>query len=114
MPDIRKQWSRIVVDRAGCPRMHENRVMTGMKVWVNMPDAREPIYLTPAQQEVLRLIAENRVTKEIASDMGISPKTVEYHRCMVYQKLGCVGTAAITKVAVLLGLTKLDPPSPRK
>lgn len=114
MTGFRKPWSRTTVDRTGCPRMHKNRVMTGMRIWVNMPFACEPIYLTPDQQEVLRLIAENRVTKEIASDMGISPKTVEYHRCMLYQKLGCVGIAMLTKIALRLGLTKLDPPSPRK
>lgn len=42
--------------------------------------------LTPREREVLDLIAEGHSTKEIARMLGISPKTVEYHRANLLRK----------------------------
>lgn len=53
--------------------------------------------LTPTERRVLRLIAEDRQTKEIANELGISPRTVENHRAHICQKLELHGANALLK-----------------
>jgi len=43
--------------------------------------------LTPREQDVLRLIARGYLYKEVAQELGISPKTVEHHVSAVLRKL---------------------------
>ena len=63
--------------------------------------------LTQRQQEILRWIALGKSTKEIARLLGISPKTVEFHRGQLIQRLGCRDVASLTLRAVRSGL--VDP-----
>src|SRR5205823_4147441 len=51
--------------------------------------------LTPRQREVLQLIAEGLTTKEIASRLDLSMKTVETHRTELMQRLGIHGVAGL-------------------
>ena len=44
--------------------------------------------LTPREQQVLTGVAEGRANKRIATEMGISPRTVEAHRAHLMRKLG--------------------------
>lgn len=44
--------------------------------------------LTERQREVLRLIADGRVRKEVARELHISPDTVKSHMKCIYAKLG--------------------------
>lgn len=44
--------------------------------------------LTLRQTEILRLVASGRTTKEIARELGISPKTVEFHRSRLMERIG--------------------------
>jgi DNA-binding NarL/FixJ family response regulator len=60
--------------------------------------------LTPKEQEVLVLIAQGLSTKEIASMLGSSPKTVEKHRQQVMDKLNIHGIAGLTRYAYARGL----------
>lgn len=60
--------------------------------------------LTPRQAEILRLVASGRTTKEIARDLGISPKTVEFHRARLMERLGVHDVTALTRFAVQRGL----------
>ncbi|MBB6429010.1 response regulator [Algisphaera agarilytica] len=64
--------------------------------------------LTPREREVLQLMAEGRSTKEIASDLFVSVKTIETHRQHIMQKLGTNSIADLTKFAIREGLTQLD------
>ena len=41
--------------------------------------------LTPAERRVLKLIAENKTSKEIAAELFISYRTVENHRANICQ-----------------------------
>jgi DNA-binding NarL/FixJ family response regulator len=43
--------------------------------------------LTPREREVLRLIARGYLYKEVALELGISPRTVEHHVSAVLRKL---------------------------
>jgi DNA-binding NarL/FixJ family response regulator len=63
--------------------------------------------LTPRQREVLQLVAEGRGTKEIATILSVSVKTVEFHRSRIMQQLGIHTTADLTKYAITHGITSL-------
>jgi DNA-binding NarL/FixJ family response regulator len=63
--------------------------------------------LSEREKEVLTLIAEGKKTKEIASALKLSPKTVEIHRRRIKVKLGVSSTAELTKYAVREGFSPL-------
>ncbi len=44
--------------------------------------------LTPTERRIAELVAEGRATKEVASMLFVSPKTVEGHLSRIYAKLG--------------------------
>jgi DNA-binding NarL/FixJ family response regulator len=54
--------------------------------------------------EVLQQIAEGAPNKEIASELGISIKTVEKHRDHLMQKLDIHDTAGLTRYAIEAGI----------
>ncbi|MGV3772599.1 MAG: response regulator [Verrucomicrobiales bacterium] len=56
-------------------------------------------YLTKSEIRILRLIADNKTSKEIASDLGISPRTVENHRANICNKLNLHGIHSLVKFA---------------
>ena len=60
--------------------------------------------LTPRQREVLQLLAEGRSMKEAAAVLGISRKTVEFHKYRVMERLGVRTSAELVRHAVRLGL----------
>ncbi len=55
--------------------------------------------LTPAERRILRLIAEDKTSKEIATQLGVSPNTVDNHRANICEKLGLRGTHSLLKFA---------------
>ena len=56
--------------------------------------------LTPTERRVLKLIAEDLTSKEIAEQLFISPRTVEKHRQNICQKLNLQGSHSLLKFAV--------------
>ncbi len=56
--------------------------------------------LTTREREVLTLVAAGHSNKEIASSMGISPRTVEIHRANMMEKLGAESTASAVRTAI--------------
>jgi len=56
--------------------------------------------LTPAESNILKLIAEQKTTKTIADELFISPKTVEKHRSNICTKLNLHGAYALLKFAM--------------
>jgi DNA-binding NarL/FixJ family response regulator len=61
--------------------------------------------LTSRQREVLQLLAEGYSTKEIASILNISMKTVEYHKYRMMEDLDVKSLAELVRYAVKLGVT---------
>jgi len=56
--------------------------------------------LTPTERRVLVLLSELKTTKEIANELGISPRTVDNHRAHICSKLDLQGSHALTKFAI--------------
>ena len=44
--------------------------------------------VTPREREVMDLILEGRLNKQIADDLSISMRTVEVHRARIFDKIG--------------------------
>ena len=63
--------------------------------------------LTPRQREVLQLVAEGHGTKEIATILSLSVKTVEFHKARFMQQLDLHSIADLTKYAITQGITSL-------
>ena len=63
--------------------------------------------LTPREREVLQLLAEGKSTKEIASSLHLSVKTIETHRNKIMEKLDIHSIAELTKYAIRERLTPL-------
>lgn len=60
--------------------------------------------LTERELEVLRSVARGERSKEIASQLGISERTVKAHLASIYNKLGVDSRAAAIAVAAQMGL----------
>lgn len=56
--------------------------------------------LTPREQEVLRLIALGHTSVEIATRLGLSPRTIETHRARIHRKLGLATRAELVRYAL--------------
>ncbi len=69
------------------------------------PDSGSQDRLPARQREILQLVAEGLTLKEIASTLGLSPKTIEYHKSKLMEQLGLHTTAELTKYALAHGLT---------
>lgn len=59
--------------------------------------------LTRREKTVFELLVKNKTTKEIASILGISEKTVRNHVSNAMQKLGCKGRAGAVIELLKLG-----------
>ena len=59
--------------------------------------------LTAREKSVFELLIVNKSTKEIASELGISEKTVRNHVSNTMQKLGCKGRAGAVIELLKLG-----------
>jgi DNA-binding NarL/FixJ family response regulator len=60
--------------------------------------------LTPRERLVLRRVAEGRTNREIATELSLSPKTVDTHRTNLMRKLGVHDAQALARFAVRRGL----------
>jgi len=56
--------------------------------------------LTERERVVIQLLAEGKGNKDVASALGISPKTVESHRSAIMRKLGLHSIADIVHYAI--------------
>jgi DNA-binding NarL/FixJ family response regulator len=63
--------------------------------------------ITPREREVLGLISEGLSTRQVASRLNLSPKTVETHIAKLYRKLGARTRVQALSRAVQLGLIDL-------
>jgi DNA-binding NarL/FixJ family response regulator len=70
-----------------------NRVLAGKRIG--------PMgILSERELEILKLVGEGWLSREIAAQLGISRKTAEAHRIKMMQKLNCKNTADLVRYAV--------------
>ncbi len=67
----------------------------------------EEINLTDREKEVLKLIAEENTTQEIADKLFLSKHTIESYRKNLISKLNVKNLAGLTKHALKIGLLKI-------
>jgi len=63
--------------------------------------------LTPREMEILHLLAEGKLNKEIAALLGISVRTVETHRARIMLKLGLHSLAELIHYALRHGIVSV-------
>lgn len=73
----------------------------------DMAHPGHPFRLSMREREILQLIAEGKMAKEIAFVLNISVKTVSFHRENIKNKLGIRSTAELTKYAIANRLTEI-------
>ncbi len=93
-------------------RMYLSPAVTGVVVDNYIKQSGKPessvfSVLSDREREVLQLLAEGKNTKEIASSLNLSGKTVEAHRINIMSKLNMRSIAELTKYAIREGLTSL-------
>ena len=64
--------------------------------------------LTPRELKVLNLVVEGKTNNQIGMALGISPKTVEKHLHVIFQKLGVVSRVEAAIMAVRENLVKAE------
>jgi len=63
--------------------------------------------LTSRQREILQLVAEGRSAKEIASDLDLSTRTVEFHKYRIMDTLNLHSTAELVHFAIKHGIVPI-------
>jgi DNA-binding NarL/FixJ family response regulator len=67
-------------------------------------EAKDGTGLTGREREVLQLLAEGKILKEIAAILNISSRTVEFHKNNIVAKTGLHTTAELARFAARNGL----------
>lgn len=60
--------------------------------------------LTPRERQILEQVLNDRPNKRIAAELGISKKTVEFHRANLMEKLGVKTVAELVRLAIRAGM----------
>jgi DNA-binding NarL/FixJ family response regulator len=82
-------------------RLHDQKSKAGRR-----PLRQRVARLSSRELEVLQLIAEGEPNKQVASELGISIKTVEKHRQSLMQKLNIHDVAGLTRYAIGAGIVE--------
>lgn len=80
-------------------RDHYNKLAPKNRTFI-----KKDVHLTTREAELLQLIAEGHVNKQIASELNISIKTVEKHRQNLMEKLHIHEIAGLTRFAIAAGV----------
>ena len=80
------------------PKLSRKLFVEQLAAASNKPNAMPE--LTPRQHQVLKLIAEGFGTREIASALEISVKTVESHRAQLMERLNIHDVASLVRYAI--------------
>jgi DNA-binding NarL/FixJ family response regulator len=71
--------------------------------YFSLKKTTDSIHLTPREKEVLRLILKAHTSREIATEIHLSEKTVENHRTNLFLKFDAKNIAALVRKAILMG-----------
>jgi DNA-binding NarL/FixJ family response regulator len=68
--------------------------------WERNIEVKADVRLTHRQREVLQLLAEGKIMKEIGDLLKMSSRTVAYHKYEIMRKLGANSNAELVKYAI--------------
>src|SRR5690606_5696132 len=69
-----------------------------------LKDSAPTVRPTAREREVLQLLAEGLSVKEAAASLDLSPRTIEFHRYNLTDKLGLKSVAELARYAVKHGI----------
>ena len=64
--------------------------------------------LTPRHRQILRLIGDGKSSQEMADEIGVSPRTVEFHRASIRKALGITTEWGLMRFAIMLRVSEGD------
>jgi two-component system, chemotaxis family, CheB/CheR fusion protein len=70
--------------------------------------------LTPRQREIMELVLAGHPSKNIATDLGISQRTVENHRASIMKRTGSKSLPALARLALAAAWNSADEPRVRR
>lgn len=82
----------------------QKRIMDNVMHFKSESTDAHPPMLTQREKEILKLIAAEHTTQEIADALYISFRTVENHRYSLLQKFGVKNSIGLVKIAIQYGL----------
>lgn len=72
------------------------------------PESEDPLErLSAREMEVLKLVVEGRTSSEVATRLGLSPKSIDTYRSRLMSKLDVDHLPALVKLAIRRGLTSV-------
>ena len=93
-------------------RPDQRAVVTSSGAVQKLTEKAAPPPLTDRECEVLSLISEGLLNKQIADRLGIGVRTIETHRERIMRKLDIHTVAGLTKYAISRGMTTMPPAMP--
>lgn len=69
-----------------------------------LKDSVSPDRLSPREREIVVLVAVGKMSKEIAFELSLSPRTVDKHRANILRKLELHDIASLTRWCIRVGL----------
>ena len=101
-----------IVSQGGCYLSSDvsNHLLTRIhRGDLDLKDTADPLArLSPREQQVLRLIAGGKTSKDIANLLDLGLQTVRTYRKTLMKKIGVTNTAALTQIALAAGLITFD------
>jgi len=97
---IEKPFSdQLLLDRISRAIEFDTQVRHGRSVQADV--ASRLAQLTPRERQVMELVIVGKANKVIASELGLSPKTVEVHRAHVMKKMQADSLADLVRLGML-------------
>jgi DNA-binding NarL/FixJ family response regulator len=107
--DLAETLRRVVAgERAIAPALEQDAVLAlGRFARRAREGAEVAADLTARERQVLELLSDGQTMRQIATRLGISPRTVETHVAKLYRKLGVRTRVQAVSRAATLGLVEL-------
>ena len=80
-----------------------------LEAFMDPNETKRPADLTPRQREVLQLLAEGRSMKEAARILGVTPRTVAFHKYRMMEKFRLKSNAELIQFAIRQGVIQIQP-----
>jgi DNA-binding NarL/FixJ family response regulator len=101
-PDALVDAARNAVE--GNAVIHPQLTRTFEEVHLAETEGQKSTPLSKREREILQKVADGATTRQVASDLGISPHTVKTHLERIFEKLGAKDRAQAVAIAIRMGI----------